>query len=114
MDLNDDAINLILKNLCIKDVINVSLVSTKFNDLLKANILWKYFYEKTYTEVIYADLSYRSQYRKCHSISLLIKVLDMNISINDIVKLSNIVLIGKRITSIPPKSVNLIIYNGYI
>ena len=103
MDLNDDVVNEIFKNLTIKDVTNVSLVCTKFNNLLKAETLWKYYYEKTYLEVIFPDLLYRSQYRKCHEILYVLNVLGLNVSVNDIVKLSEIQRSANNIICIPPE-----------
>src|ERR1700743_839751 len=58
---------------------------------------------KTHPEIICFNLPYRAQYRKCHTLLLLIKVFNMNISVNDFVKLSEIQFTEKSITSIPPE-----------
>lgn len=71
--LHNDVLYQILQHLYYtKDIMNIHLISKKFNKLLEANHIWKHYFDNKYSENILSDPSYRSIYHKYHKVSLLI------------------------------------------
>jgi hypothetical protein len=114
----DDIIYQVLKLLFEpQDIGNAHFVSRKFNQLLQANYLWRYYYEKYSSTHIsgdqqsgssqifhfWGDASYKSRYMRCYEIELLISKLNIKESINSALELKILYLSWQKISIIPPK-----------